>query len=384
MFQILRTAKLTTFGNIAASGEHTFRERNTANADPSKTHLNHGNGARCTKDLLAAIKARLKTVEVKPGSVLCIEHLVTASPAFFKQKTEAEREDYFSDSLRFFEKKYGKKNIVCSDIQLDEKTPHMAFYVVPIVETIGVGMRKRSVKATAAEREATGKSTKIIEVANKPSVRLSAKHFLGGREKLSNLQTEFYEKVSSGHGLERGLMGSKAAHIKLQKWYAELEPRMQDAISVIDDAAKIEREQAEREHAWVVKSAQVVQQAREEADQLMINAKLWLGDAESRIEKREEKLREQARVNEKFRLFLNDVADGLKTVFRELPEAVFLKLPDKLQSQLVQFFKLTPIGPLEPVKHVQATTTEVQQKKPVQSLLSKLLVAPRVPTGKPR
>ena len=46
MFQIYRTAKLTTMGNIAASGQHTFRERKTPNADPTRTHLNHGQGAR--------------------------------------------------------------------------------------------------------------------------------------------------------------------------------------------------------------------------------------------------------------------------------------------------------------------------------------------------
>lgn len=373
MFQIYRTAKLTTMGNIAASGQHTFRERKTANADPTRTHLNHGQGARCTADLLAAIKARLKTVDVKDGSVLCIEYLVTASPQWFAQKTEADREAYFADSLRMLEQKHGKKNVVCSDVQLDEKTPHMVVYVVPIVETPGVGMRKRSVKATAAEREETGKSTKIIEVPNKPSVRLSAKHFLGGREKLSDLQTEFHEKVSSAHGLERGLMGSKATHIKLQKWYAQLEPNMQAAISVIDDAAKVKQEQAEREDALILKSVQLVQQAKIEANEFMMNARLWLRDAESHIENQEEKLKEQAGVNEKFRLFLNGVADGLKTVFRELPEAVFFKLPDKLQDQLMRFFKITPIEPAKPVvAPTPLPEPHTVPKRPVGGLLDTL------------
>lgn len=381
MFQILRTAKLTTIGNIAASGEHTFRERKTPNADPARMHLNHGGGARCTADLLAAIKARLKTVEVKPGSVLCIEHLVTASPAFFEQKTESEREAYFANSLQFFEKKYGKKNIVCSDIQLDEKTPHMVFYVVPIIETPGVGMRKRSVKATAAEREATGKSTKIIEVPNKPSIRLSAKHYLGGREKLSDLQTEFHENVSSGHGLERGLMGSKATHIKLQKWYAQLKPNMQAAMSVIDDAEKVKKAQDEREKALILQSARVVQGAKIEADQLMSDAQKWLKSAEIHIEKREETLKKQVGENEKLRLFLNGIADDLKAVFQQLPETVFLKLPDKLQNQLLRFFKLTPIKPLAPVV---AATPSTQPNKVATGLLNTLAEPLPKPTTDPK
>lgn len=358
MFQILRTAKLTTVGNIAASGQHTFRERKTHNADSNRTHLNHGNGARCTDDLVKAINARLKTVDVKDDSVLCIEYLVTASPSWFSQKTEADRETYFADALRMLEQKHGKKNVVCSDVQLDEKTPHMVVYVVPIVEVAGIGTRKRSVKATAAEREATGKSTKIIEVANRPSVRLSAKQFLGGREKLSDLQTEFHEKVSAAHGLERGLVGSKATHIKLQSWYAQLEPSMQKAISVIDDAAKIEQKQKEREDSLIFKSTEIVKQAKAEADQLITDAKTWLKDAENDIKKREEIIKEQAGENEKLRLFLNDVAESLKTVFRKLPESVFLKLPDKMQDQLMRFFKITPIQKQKqkPKELVEATT----------------------------
>ena len=385
MFQILRTAKLTTMGNISASGKHIFRERNTPNADPARTYLNHGDGARCTADLLVAIKARLKTVEVKDGSVLCIEHLVTASPEWFAQKTEAEREAYFADSLQFFEKKYGKKNIVCSDIQLDEKTPHMSFYVVPIVETAGVGMRKRSVKATAEEREATGKSTKIIDVPNKPTVRLSAKHYLGGREKLSDLQTEFHEKVSSAHGLERGVKNSKAFHQTLQKWYSQLEPDMQAAMSVIDDAARIKKAQDEREEALILQSAQVIQRAKVEADQLMMNARLWLKDAESHIEKKEEKLKEQAGENETLRLFLNGIAAELKAVFRELPEAVFFKLPDKLQDQLMRFFKITPIQKptVEPAKPVEAPAPSPEPAKAATGLMG-LLNTLSKPSPKPK
>lgn len=367
-------------GNISASGQHTFRERKTHNADPTRTHLNHGEGARCTADLRAAIKARLKTVDVKDDSVLCIEYMITASPAWFRQKTEEEREAYFADALQMLKQKHGAKNVVCSDVQLDEKTPHLVVYVVPIVESPGVGMRKRSVKATAAEREATGKSTKIIEVPNKPSVRLSAKHFLGGREKLSDLQTEFHEKVSSSHGLERGLMGSKAQHIKIQKWYAQLEPDMQAAIAVIDDAARVKKAQDEREEALILQSAQVVQRARVEAEKLM-DARGLLRDAEIHIAKKEEKLKEQAVENETLRVFLNTVADGLKAVFLALPEAVFFKLPDRLQDQLIRFFKLTPIKPAEPSQPVVAPTPSTESNKVAPGLLSRLAGPSPKPTA---
>jgi hypothetical protein len=291
MFQILRVEKLRTIGNIASSGSHIFRERETKNADPTRTHLNHGSGARSSADLVEAVQKRLKTVTVSDDSVLCLEYVVTASPEFFKTKTEAEREQYFADALAYIVKKHGVKNVVCSDIQLDETTPHMSVYAVPIVEVEGVGTRKRNVKAAGGGR-------KDIEVPNKPTFRLSAKHFCDGT--LSDLQTDFHEKVSEKFGLERGVKGSKADHVRLQKWYAELEPNIQAATLVIDNANKIKKEQDERE------------------DQLK---KLSASNAKKAID-----LMQKESFLEKLQTTLNSQKEALKQIFDQLPMALMEKV----------------------------------------------------------
>lgn len=184
---IIRVAKLKTIGNIAASGHHTFRETPTPNADGDRTAMNILGGAENTLDLVNAVRGRLPDKHRK-DAVLCLEYLVSASPEHFGddwRERQNHGDSYFSDSLDWLKKKHGEENIVCSNVQLDEQTPHLVVYVVP--------------------RLADG--------------RLSAKEFTGGKAKLQRLQTEFAQEVGQKHGLERGIEGSKARHVTIKEYY---------------------------------------------------------------------------------------------------------------------------------------------------------------------
>jgi Plasmid recombination enzyme. len=46
--------------------------------------------------------------------------------------------------------------------------------------------------------------------------------FLGGRKLLSDMQTDFANRVSH-IGLERGIEGSRAKHTKIKEHYAEIQ-----------------------------------------------------------------------------------------------------------------------------------------------------------------
>lgn len=186
-FCVLRTAKLKTFGSIAGSGKHTFRETPTPNADAARTHLNQTLGAKTSAKLRAAVKAVLPAKRRK-DAVLCIEYLIAASPEWFSTTTRERRDTYWNDAIKWLRKKHGTKNVVCINLQLDEKSPHLVAYVVP----------------------------------NLPDGRLSAKEFLGGRKKLQDLQTCFWEQVARGVGLNRGLKGSSAKHISAKAYSAAL------------------------------------------------------------------------------------------------------------------------------------------------------------------
>lgn len=182
-FAIYRTAKLKSFGEIGGSLSHTYRTRPTPNADENKQHLNKHifeTYNQCFFALKNAIPEKRRS-----NAVLCIEHLITASPDWEGWGTKKE-EDFFKKSLEFLNKKYGKENVVACSIHRDETTPHLIVYVIPIDEKGG----------------------------------LNAKKWLGGRSKLSQTQTEFANEVKS-LGLERGLENSKARHKTIQKYYSE-------------------------------------------------------------------------------------------------------------------------------------------------------------------
>lgn len=195
-YAILRVAKLKTIGAVAASGHHTFRERETPNADAQRTGLNVAIGTKNTADLLDAVRKQLPEKRRK-DAVLCLEYLISASPDWFGDDWREKKNHgskYFADALNWLKDKHGAENVICGNIQLDEKTPHLVVYVVP--------------------RTTDG--------------RLSAKQFVGGRTKLSAMQTDFGKAVGQQHGLERGIEGSKANHGKVKRYYdgvnADFEP----------------------------------------------------------------------------------------------------------------------------------------------------------------
>jgi hypothetical protein len=179
-YAILRVAKLTSFGNIAASGHHNFRERVTKNADEKRTHLNQLDGAQNTADLAKAVSDLLPKKRRK-DAVLCIEYMISGSPEHFGddwRETENYGADYFKDAIEWLERRHGKENVVCKTVHLDESTPHLAAFVVPITS----------------------------------NGRLSAKDFTGGRSVLAKMQTSFASEVGIKHGLMRGVEKSNAVH----------------------------------------------------------------------------------------------------------------------------------------------------------------------------
>lgn len=182
-FAIYRTAKLKSMGEIGGSLSHTYRTRNTPNADESRIHLNE-HSLETYNSCFEAIKNSIPEKRRK-NAVLTIEHLITASPDWSGWNTEKETE-FFNKSLEFVKKKYGSENVIAHSIHRDETTPHLIVYVVPIDEKGG----------------------------------LNAKKWLGGRSKLSQTQTEFANHVKE-LGLERGLENSKARHKTIQKYYSE-------------------------------------------------------------------------------------------------------------------------------------------------------------------
>ena len=136
-YQIIRVKKHSSMASITSAGRHTFREEPTPNADMAKTGDNVIHGASNTADLIEGVKRRVGVCDaiskVKP--VLAIEYMITASPDAFERHGGklTDNSDYFKKSMEWLEKKHGAQNIISSTLHLDEKTPHLAVFVVPVV-----------------------------------------------------------------------------------------------------------------------------------------------------------------------------------------------------------------------------------------------------------
>ena len=205
---ILRTKKLKSFGAVAGSARHTFREDPTPNADTLRGHKNRYMGAKSSAGVLGALRELLPARRRK-DAVLAIEYLVTASPEFFKDaglKTTHTRAGFFNAALDFLRQKHGKQNVISAALHMDETTPHLVAYVVPL--------------------NAAGK--------------LCAKDYLGGKDKLVRLQTDFFEQVGSKFELARGVQGSRATHQAVKRFYSQIDlPSPLKPLSSIDKIADL-------------------------------------------------------------------------------------------------------------------------------------------------
>ena len=82
---------------------------------------------------MTAIRDRIPEKRRK-DAVLCIEHLITASPEWDGWGDPKREKIFFERSRKWLENKYGKNNLISTSIHRDETTPHLVAYVVPIDE----------------------------------------------------------------------------------------------------------------------------------------------------------------------------------------------------------------------------------------------------------
>ena len=113
---------------------------------------------------------------VRKDSVRVVEALVTASPEFFKDKTNREIRAYFAYALKFLEGRQCPDTFLSAVVHMDEKTPHLHLCFVPLT--------------------ADG--------------RLSAKEIIGNRKNLVKWQDEFWQHMVKQYPeLERGESASQ-------------------------------------------------------------------------------------------------------------------------------------------------------------------------------
>jgi hypothetical protein len=207
---IFRVTKLKSREEIVGSAAHLMRWRHAANADPERTSLNRiiiG-----SSNPLAEVDALLEGVWVRGDSVRAIEVVISASREWWETASPEEEEQWIRANVKFLADTFGAGTIAHLQLHLDERTPHLTGYVIPVVDN-----------------------------------RLNAKFFLGGKQKMRELQDKAAAAVSA-LGIQRGVKGSQATHQSLKKFYATLDNKVEtpdaEILPMIVNLAKMSNQNA--------------------------------------------------------------------------------------------------------------------------------------------
>lgn len=186
-FVIMRCKKLATIGSVVSSLQHCYRDRETPNADASRTPDNEHRAADSTENAIGKLR-KLLPEKRRKDAVLAVEYLMTASPDWWKSVSHEQQAVFFEQAHKWLADKYGADRIVTASVHRDETSPHMTAFVVPLTK----------------------------------DGRLSAKEFIGNKAQMTSDQTTFAAAVAD-LGLHRGIEGSKARHTRIQAFYEALD-----------------------------------------------------------------------------------------------------------------------------------------------------------------
>ncbi len=198
-YAIYRTTKLKSLAALRGSAAHNARTRPTPNADTHRTPSNrqlYGFAERIPtpNEFVAAWESVTRDAKRKRDAVLLQEIFLGTSPEFFEDASESAQRDQLIEewtrrSIDWLRKDFGE-NLFCATLHLDEKTPHIAAYVVPLVP------------------------------ARDGSIWLSAKKLFNPATLVR--QQDTYATALTPLGLSRGVRGSQAEHRTLRSYYGHV------------------------------------------------------------------------------------------------------------------------------------------------------------------
>jgi Plasmid recombination enzyme/Protein of unknown function (DUF3991) len=197
-YAIARIKKLKK-ADIAGSESHTARKKETPNADSSKQNIRLIGSTDPEKTLEQLVDAFIgqhkQKRQIRTDAVYAVEILLTASPQYYRPDDptqagyyEQERLDKWAEAnIKWLQETYGDR-IVRAELHLDEATPHLHAYLVPLDE----------------------------------KGQLRCNHFFDGRKKMQAFQDNYHNAMSELE-LERGIKGSVAKHQDIKDFYSIVE-----------------------------------------------------------------------------------------------------------------------------------------------------------------
>ena len=255
-------------GSLTAIGNEFDHNPNVnhrnSDIDLDRSHLNvelkhheHGFYAEWN-DIKTSLNASYKE---KKGAVAFEGMVITADKEFFEklgyvegQPMTKEMERFFRDSYKWAVEQIGyrgtDKNIIGARVHMDEGTPHLHIYYLPVVEKWrekvyqrdAEGKILRTEKGTPIQAKDDKGKTLYRQFEDLDAPKLARTEFWavrGGQSSYRQMQDSYQEKVGRQYGLERGEVGSDRKHkTKHQYEHEQLQAKLQP---LRDDVAAIDR-----------------------------------------------------------------------------------------------------------------------------------------------
>lgn len=278
-------ANATRHGRREDPAKHVDRERTPANIHwalrEDAEGLTRTDEGADLQDCLQRL-GQAKGATWRKGASVATEMLWIASPEFFEaagpsgsEAHAAAARAWATDCLKATAEKFPGM-IAAARLDLDEKTPHLAVFLLPQTEKGPQKARKGSVEAEAikalsdpesATKDALRAAQAIVETAEKkrrrrkPRRTVSVREHFGTREKLRDLQTWAAAAMQTrGHDLERGTpkLSKGQDHLTPAEGRARIAAAKAEAEVIIEmaktDAAEIVAE-AEADAATILEAA---------------------------------------------------------------------------------------------------------------------------------
>lgn len=190
-YAVLEIQKIKSFRAMNGLAKHNNRTNVSANVDSARSILND-RLIPCFDDMAARWKERMlmaqadlgKEIRYKNDAVLMLEVVTSMSHG---ADQDINIYEWAEKNKQWMIKTFGEDNILGCTLHMDESTPHIHTEVIPLTQ----------------------------------DGRLCAKDLIGGKWKLSKLQTDYADAMSE-FGLVRGKRKSKAKKKSLNKFYQEI------------------------------------------------------------------------------------------------------------------------------------------------------------------
>ena len=288
-YQVLRIEKFSKgdLGKIGAETERTARCHRNEDIDSERTPLNYyfkkseGGLNAQWKQTMQGLNATFKETK---KAVAFEGVIVTSDKAFFEERgyvpgepLPLELQKFFADSYAFLKRQIGyhgtDRNILSAAVHLDETTPHLQLYYIPVVDE---GRKKVYAKGADGKvlrnargspiqaKDSRGKS--LYEYVKLEQPKICSSDFWemrGSQLSFGNLQDSFQERVGWRYGLKRGEVGSNKKHTTKYQWKKQQQ----------------EKELSEKDAALTQANAKI-----EEADRTLQDKNANISAAEEKLE----------------------------------------------------------------------------------------------------